>query len=238
MKHINQPVAIVTGAGSGIGRVVAVGLGTQGYRVVLVGRRVEQLEQTGDLLDGQGAEWLVIAGDVALTRDRETICSQTLTRFGQVDVIVNNAGLGTCKKLGELSELEVSDLFAVNAIGPIELVRLVLPELIESNGCVVNVASMAIVDPFVGLGIYGCAKAALDGLTRSLHNEYGVRGVRAFTVAPGAVETEMLRSIVAVDILPTEQTLSPEKVAAKVISCINGEIEESSGSTILLQSPS
>lgn len=235
MEHTNQPpVAIITGAGSGIGRAVAVGLGAKGYRVVLVGRRIEPLEAAGHLLGEREVDWITIGADIAQSADRTKIIKQAIASFGQIDVIVNNAGLGTCKSLGDLCEAEIQDLFSVNAVGPIELVRLALPELIKAKGCVVNVASMAIVDPFVGLGVYGCAKAAIDGLTRALHNEYGEQGVRAYTVAPGAVETEMLRSIVSAAILPTDQTLSPEQVAGKIVACITGEVAEASGSTIFV----
>ncbi len=238
MEHTNQPpVAIVTGAGSGIGRAVAIGLEAKGYAVVLVGRRSSPLEETGKLLGEQGVDWLAIGADIAQSTDRTEIINQTISGFGRIDAIVNNAGLGTCKSIGDLCETEIQDMFSVNAIGPIELVRLAIPELIKANGCVVNVASMAIVDPFVGLGVYGCTKAAIDGLTRALHNEYNEQGVRAYTVAPGAVETEMLRSIVSKDMLPTAQTLSPEQVAGKIIACIAGDAAEASGSTILMNSP-
>ena len=237
MDHSKSPVAIVTGAGSGIGRAVAVGLGAKGYRVVLVGRREDPLIDTSEKLGEQGRDWIAVAGDIAQSEDRSAMIRQTISSFGQIDAIVNNAGLGTCKLLGDLSQSEILDLFAVNATGPIDLARLALPELIKSKGCVVNVASMAIVDPFVGLGIYGCAKAAIDGLTRAVRNEYGEQGVRAFTVAPGAVETDMLRSIVSAEILPNELTLSPEQVAAKIIACITVEVSEPSGSTILMNSP-
>ena len=100
----------------------------------------------------------------------------------------------------------------------------------------VNVASIAIVDPFIGLGVYGCAKAAVDGLTRALHNEYNKQGIRAYTIAPGAVETDMLRSIVSKDLLPTDQTLTPQQVAAKIVACITGDVSEESGSTIFVNS--
>jgi len=234
MKNSTQPVAIITGAGSGIGRSTAIGLGAKGYRVVLVGRRTEALDTTGSQLGQHGSDWIAISADIAQSADRSKIVDQTIGPFGRLDAIVNNAGLGTCKSLGDLNENEVQELFSVNAIGPIELVRVALPELIKAKGCVVNVASMAIVDPFVGLGVYGCTKAAIDGLTRALHNEYAQQGIRAFTVAPGAVETEMLRSIVSKEMLPSDQTLSPEQVAGKIIGCITGEVAEGSGSTILM----
>jgi short-subunit dehydrogenase len=230
-------VVIVTGAGSGIGRATAIGLGARGYRVVLVGRRLEPLIETGTAIGQQNIDWIAVRGDLSIGDDRSVIVSRS-NAFGQLGAIVNNAALGTCKALGELSEPEIESLFATNAIAPIELVRLCLDELIETNGCVVNVASVAMLDPFIGLGVYGCTKAAIDGLTRCLHNEYGEFGVRAYTIAPGAVETAMLRSIVSEEMLPTANTLSAEMVAGKIIACITDEASEPSGSTIVLNSPS
>ena len=228
---------MVTGAGSGLGRAVAIGLGAQGYSVILVGRKLENLEETGQIIWQQHrSDSHPVSIDITSTNERNWLIDEIYAAYGRLDALVNCAGIGTCKAIGELSEAEILELFKVNAIGPIELARLALPELIKSKGCVINVASMAIVDPFVGLGIYGCTKAALDGLTRALHNEYGEQGVRAYTVAPGAVETEMLRSIVSTDLLPTDQTLSPEQVAGKIIACITGDVAEASGSTILLKS--
>ena len=237
MNLSNQPVAIVTGAGSGIGRAASLGLAAKGYRVVLVGRRREALAQTAQRLGQDRKDWLAITGDITQSTDCSAIITQTIECFGQIDAIVNNAGLGTCHPLAELSESQIMDLFLVNAIGPINFVRLALPELIRVSGCVVNIASVAIVDPFIGLGVYGCTKAAVDGLTRTIHNEYGKQGVRAYTIAPGAVETEMLRSIVSKEMLPTANTLSAETVAGKIIACITGEVNDPSGSTIVVNSP-
>jgi len=231
-----NPVVIITGGGSGIGRSAAISLGKQGFRVVLAGRKLEKLEETGELLDKHSVDWVAIPGDIADAQARHDLIAGTLDEYGQINAIVNNAGLGTCKLLGELSGQEVEDLFAVNTIGPIELVRIAIPELIRSGGCVVNIASIAIVDPFVGLGVYGCAKAAIDGLTRALHNEYGNQGVRAYTIAPGAVETQMLRSIVSEELLPKDLTMMPERIAELITDCITGQSDQGSGSTILVKS--
>ena len=106
----------------------------------------------------------------------------------------------------------------------------------ERAGCVVNITSMAVVDPFPGLAVYAASKAALDSLTRSIHNEGADHGIRAYSVAPGAVETEMLRTIVTEEQLPTEQTLAPAQIAEVVADCIAGTCAEPSGSSLLVPS--
>lgn len=236
MDDTHSPVAIVTGAGSGIGREIAKLLAMRGYRVALVGRRLDALDETGEML-GDGA-WVSIQADVGVSAHREQIVHKAINAFGRIDAVVNNAGFGAMGRLGEMSLETIEEVFAVNAIGAIDLVRLALPELIKRKGCVVNIASIAIVDPFDGLGVYGCAKSALDGLTRCVHNEYHQQGVRAFTIAPGAVETAMLRSIVSRDDLPTAMTLTPLSVAEKTVSCVLGECDEPSGTTLMMESPS
>jgi short-subunit dehydrogenase len=237
MKKSEQPVVIVTGSGSGIGKAVALGLGIKGYRIALVGRSMDSLVATGKELDKLGADWIPVQADIGNSAGPSVIFHQVKESMGRIDGVINNAGLCTCKSLEDLDEAEIAALYAINAIGPTNLVRVLLHELIRTRGCVINVASMAIVDPYVGLGVYGCTKSAIDALTRVVHNEYGEQGVRAFTVAPGAVETRMLRSIVSTEMLPTAQTLTPESVAKKIIDCITGELDEPSGSTIFMNSP-
>lgn len=205
--------------------------------MVLVGRNTHTLEAAGQRIGDEGTDWIAVAADISQTNDRCGLLETALRRFHRIDAIVNNAALGTCKPLGEMSGEEINQLFAVNAVGPVELVKEALPELIERGGCVVNIASMAIVDPFPGLGVYGCTKAAIDALTRCLHIEYGDQGVRAYTVSPGAVETRLLRTIVSEEDLPASHTLAPERVAAQIVACVVGACDEPSGSTIVMVSP-
>ncbi len=233
MSKSSQSVVIITGAGSGIGRACAILLAKSGYRVALVGRRRENLEQTKDLIEDQD-QALVIEADLSKTFDRQKIVDETITHFGRIDAVINNAGIGTHKVLADLSNNEIESLFAINSIGPIDLVRVALPELIINKGAVINVASVAISDPFVGLGVYGASKCAIDGLTRGIHNEYHDQGVRAWTLAPGAVETDMLRGIVSKEDLPTELTLTPERIAQEIRSFLDGTHPEPSGSTVFI----
>ncbi len=236
MESTSKNVVIVTGAGSGIGRALSVQLNESGYRVVLVGRRQDKLDETAALLEnGDQSDWVTVAANVTSAADRQRITNRTIESFGRIDALVNNAALGTSKLVGDLSSAEIQALFEVNSIGPIELTRLTLPSLLEHNGCVVNIGSVAMIDPFVGLGVYGCSKAAIDGFTRALHNEYNHQGIRAYTIAPGAVETDMLRSIVSKADLPSDATLTPEKVADKILRCITDETDEPSGSSIVIR---
>jgi len=227
-------VAIVTGAGSGVGEQVAVQLSERGYRCVLVGRGVEKLERVGKGLD---SEWIAVGGDVGLDGDRARIVEAAMGRFGRVDVLVNNAGVAVFCKMGEMTSEEMEGMFAVNAVGPVDLARRVIGQMAErGSGVVVNVSSMAQVDPFDGLGVYGCTKGAIGVLAKAVANEYGEMGVRGYSICPGAIETGMLRSFVSEEMLPTDLTLSAGDVAGRIVGLVTGEFGAENGAMIEMPS--
>ena len=104
--------------------------------------------------------------------------------------------------------------------------------LTQHGGCVVNVSSVSTVDPFPGLSIYAATKAALESLTRSIAIEGRDHGIRAFSLVLGAIETDMLRSIVTEAQYPRSQTLEPQDVAVVVMDCVTGRLDSQSGGVI------
>ena len=227
----DRPVSIVTGAGSGIGRAIALRLAKLGP-VVLVGRRGKPLRETGSLIGQEDRDWLAISADISEEDDRECVIESTLEHFGRIDHLINNAAIGTCASLCELREQQIEKLIRINLTAPLMLTRLALPHLAKQNGCVVSIGSRAAIDPFPGLGTYGCTKSGLEALARSIASEY--TDVRAFTVHPGAVETEMLRSIVSSDDLPTDQVLVPDDIAVEVEGFVLSKRPEPSGASIVV----
>jgi len=230
-KESERPVHIITGAGSGIGRAIATRLAAHGP-VVLVGRRPEPLHETGSDLGQMDSDWIAVPADIAKAEDRHRIIDETLRAFGRIDCLVNNAAIGTCASLAELSERKIDELITVNLNAPILLTRLALSHLEKNNGCVISIGSRAAIDPFPGLGTYGCTKAGLEALARCIASEYP--SVRAYTVHPGAVETDMLRSIVSADDLPSDQVLVPDDIAIGVEGFVLGTRDEPSGSSVVL----
>lgn len=227
----DRPVSIVTGAGSGIGRAIAVRLGRLGP-VVLVGRRGKPLRETGALIGEEERDWLAISADISERDDRECLVESTIEQFGRVDYLINNAAIGTCAPLRELSEQQIEQLIRINLTAPLLLTRLSLPHIERSSGCVVSIGSVAASDPFPGLGTYGCTKSGLEGLARSIAAEYP--SVRAYTVHPGAVETAMLRSIVSKDDLPSHQVLLPDAIASTVEDFVLNTRPEPSGGSVVV----
>jgi len=231
---MSKPVAIITGAGSGVGTQIAHQLHDKGYACVLVGRTKDKLDAVAQDL---GEDTLVIQADVSSNDDRAKIISETLDALGQIDALVNNAGLAISTPLDRHSPEDMEQLFRVNGFGPVDLARRALGPMTEAkSGVIVSVASMANFDPFPGLGLYGCSKAALSVLPKAIVNEYGKKGIKAFTVCPGAIETGMLRGMYSEKVLPTSNTLDPADVATRVVSCVTGDCEEESGSIIKMPS--
>ena len=230
MADENGLVAIVTGAGSGVGEQIVTRLSSRGYRCVLVGRTREKLERVGAGLEG---EWIAVAADVGDDADRARIVDVAMNRFGRIDVLVNNAGVAEFCRMGEMSSEQLNSMFAVNAVGPIDLARRVINQMAErGSGVVVSVSSIAQFDPFDGLGVYGCTKGAIGVLSKAIVNEYGDRGMRAYTLCPGAIETGMLRSFVSEEMLPTSATLSAGDVADRVVGMVTGECGEGNGAVV------
>lgn len=232
------PVAIVTGAGSGIGRAVTCLLAAAGWRVALVGRGRAALDRVAQETGSSATErMLVLAKDVSRPADARAIVDETVARWGRLDAIVNNAGTAPLCDVAATDEALLAQVFAVNAFGPAIIVARAWPIFDrQRSGVIVNVSSMAAVDPFPGFFVYAASKAAVASLVRSVAREGATIGVRAYAVAPGAVETPMLRAIVSAKELPPSATLEPEAVARVIVDCILGRRAEPSGSTIEMPS--
>lgn len=240
------PVAIVTGAGSGIGRATAVMLAQRGYAVVLVARTLDALEKTAELCPAGGGESLCVAADVSEAEAATEIVDCALARFGRIDALVNNAGLAPLLPIGKTTPEVIDDVFAVNALGPAYLIAACWAVFARQHAegrvgalgqRVVNTSTMATADPFPGFFAYAAAKASVNLMAKSVAKEGRAIGVKGFAVAPGAVETPMLRAILPATALPTSKCLTPEAVATVIVSCLMGERDGENGETIFLASP-
>lgn len=234
MAEAATKTAIVTGAGSGIGLAAARMLYERGYRVMLVGRNRAKLEQASAEL----SDSIVFPADLSQGAEAQRMIDEGAGLLGRIDVLVNNAGWTPLKPLGAHLAEDIEQVFRINAIGPCVAIARLFPILLkQGGGCIVNVSSMATVDPFPGLFAYAAAKASLNLMVKSCVNEGKKKGIRAFAVAPGAVETALLRSMFPEAALPKSRTLSPERVAEVIIECIEGKREKDLGGTILVPSP-
>ncbi len=183
-------VAIVTGAGTGIGEAAARLFAERGADVVLVGRRREKLDEVAAAVESAGRRALPLAEDLADHAAPRRIVESTLERLGRLDVLVNNAASFALGPVGEFGLEAFDDTVAVNIRAPFLLVEEALPALRESPAAaIVNVSSAAAAVQRSGQALYGLTKAALEHLTRSLAVELGPEGIRVNCIQPGPTDT-------------------------------------------------
>jgi NAD(P)-dependent dehydrogenase (short-subunit alcohol dehydrogenase family) len=218
--------AVVTGAGSGVGRAVAIALAQQNWNLALVGRREPALRETVRLAgEIAAADCLVCPGDVGNAAVVEAIARQTLGRFGQVDVLVNAAGTNVPQRsLQVLNEENYRRLLDTNLHGAYYCLQAFLPAMRERrSGTIVNIVSDAgkQASPKAGAA-YVISKFGLAGLTQSINAEERANGIRACAIFPGDIDTPIL------DLRPVppppearQKMLRPEDVAACVLLAIN-----------------
>jgi NAD(P)-dependent dehydrogenase (short-subunit alcohol dehydrogenase family) len=166
------------------------------------------------------------------------IVREAVKRFGRIDGLVNNAGLAPLTPIEETTAESLQHVFEVNTLGTGRLILAAWPVMRKQrSGVIVNVSSMAAVDPFPGFFAYASAKAGVELMARSCATEGEEHGIRAYAVAPGAVETPMLRSIIDEEMVPPERTLSADTVAEVIVGCVLATRAEKSGETIRVPSP-
>ncbi|MBX3358842.1 MAG: SDR family oxidoreductase [Phycisphaeraceae bacterium] len=235
-SHSSAPVAIITGAGSGIGQCAALRLAELGYRLVLVGRRLERLEHTIELLPPGPAEACAVAADLSCgPAASQAVIAAAIERFGRIDTLVNNAGAAPRHPIPGHTAEEIEQTFQLNSVAPACLIALAWPHLAAGRaGCIINISSMASTDPFDGFFAYAATKAAVNMLAHVAAKEGREAGIRAFAIAPGAVETETLRALFPPSVVPRGQCLSPGDIADVIVDCITGKRDAQNGTTIFV----
>lgn len=230
-----SPVAIITGAGSGIGRQTAILLAERGWRLVLAGRRRGALEETAAMLDGES---LVACADVADPAQAAGLVDAALAGFGRLDALVNNAGWAPLAPIDRSDAPFTAAVFAVNAFGPGAAIARAWPVFVaQRSGRIVNLSTLGTADPFPGFFAYAAAKSAAESMVRSCAVEGRDHGIRAFAIAPGAVETDMLRANFSEAALPASKCLSAGAVAGVIVACLAGERDHDNGKVIYLPGP-
>jgi len=189
-----RPVAVVTGAGRGIGREIAIGLAGAGADVVLAGRDPATLAETAKIAAAAGAATACIRTDVTSEEDVAALAAGTAERFGDTDVLVANSGVGgPSGALWELDRADWDETFAVNVTGVFLSARAFLPAMLErGSGSIMVIGSMTGKRPLWGRTPYAASKLALVGLVRTLALETASSGVRVNLVSPGPVEGERM----------------------------------------------
>lgn len=185
-------VVLITGASSGIGETTARTFARNGWCVSMAARRIERLEQIRDEIEAEGGKAFAIQADVMEDEDIEGMVQQSIDHWGQIDLLLNNAGFGRFGWLENLDPTrEIRNQIQVNLLGTILTSRAVLPHMIErKSGHIINMASMAGLVATPTYTIYAASKFGVRGFTQSLRREVSVWGIKVSAVFPGGVVTE------------------------------------------------
>lgn len=190
-------VALITGAGNGIGRAAALTFAKYGAKVVAVDRDSASAERVAATIKQQGGEAHPVTADVTRSADVQAYVKAALDAYGRIDCFFNNAGIeGAVKPLAEYDEAVFDQVINVNVKGVFLGLRHVLPVLIkQKSGAVVNTASIAGLVGTPGMGAYVASKHAVIGLTKAASGEVARAGVRVNAVCPGPIDTRMIHAL-------------------------------------------
>ena len=195
---LKDKIAVITGGGWGLGRVIALACAREGADLVLASRSVEALQETRAEVESLGREALIVPTDIRRENSVRNLAEQVLARFGHIDILVNNTGItGPTAPLWEITPAEWEETFAVNVTGAYLCCRAFLPSMIERrSGSILFISSMTGKRPLFGRSPYAAGKLALVGLARTLAWETGPYGIRVNVISPGPIEGERVERVI------------------------------------------
>jgi NADP-dependent 3-hydroxy acid dehydrogenase YdfG len=233
MKRLENKIALITGGGSGIGRGIALAIAQEGANIVVCGRRKQKLDETISLVRELNVEGLAIQADISIDLDVQRVVQQTLNHFGQIDILINNAGVFMGKQVYQTEPDDWDKVMAINLRGVFLLTRRVLPYMRERrSGHIINISSESGMDYYDGDGVYGTSKHALNAFNEYVQRENQDFNIRVNAICPGMVVTEMTENDQG---LIHDRCLYPEDIADLVIWLVTRRQNIKIGTPILFQ---
>lgn len=183
-------IALITGAGSGIGRATAILFAREGARVALVGRTTAKLQQVASEIGLDDSRVFWVAADLSRREEAGKAVNSSAEHFGGLDIVINNAGISRLRRLLEVDEALIDELFAHNVKNPLWVAQFAIPWLTRrGGGAIVNISTSLAIKPTPGFAAYAMSKAAVDLLTLGLAMEHSGDRIRVNTICPAVVET-------------------------------------------------
>ncbi|HKI35018.1 MAG TPA: SDR family oxidoreductase [Gemmataceae bacterium] len=225
-KQLQARRIVITGGSGGIGQCLAEEAARRGARLILAARSADKLRQLADRLTAQGGEVLAVTADVTSDADRRLIIDTAVRRFGGLDVLINNAGIGSFGHFAESSEAVLRQIMEVNFFAPAELIRLAIPFL--RNGvqpAIVNVSSMCGRRGVPAWPEYSASKFALCGLTEALRGEMARFDIDVLLIVPGLTRTDLMAHLLRNEgrmkiAAAMDKGLTPEETAAGILEAL------------------
>jgi 3-oxoacyl-[acyl-carrier protein] reductase len=215
MSALQNKVALVTGAGRGIGSAIALALATAGCRVVLTSRTAAHLDAVQRDIEGSGGQAVTVPADLACDEDVDRLLTESQKVFGAVDILINNAGWGKKSTIARANVHDWDQTLRVNLRAPMLLTRSVLPPMIErQGGAIINISSVSGKSGEAGSSAYAASKFGMIGFTQSLYEEVREYGIKVSVILPGFVDTPMIPPVKHLD---RSKMIRPEDVADAVL---------------------
>lgn len=224
---LQDKVAIVTGASKGIGYSIAHFFAAAGANVVINSRNQDMLDEAAGKLRSRGYQVTGIANNIGYPDQRQNLIEKTVERYGQIDILVNNAAASPVFCPIQETEMGVFDkILDVNLKAPYELSKLSFPYLKQSsNASIINISSIGAISPEKGLGLYSISKAALISMTKTFAKEWGEFNIRVNAICPGLIKTHFSESLWSdekmrehfMDRLPLKRLGNEEEIGAMAL---------------------
>ena len=193
MKSLNGKVALVTGAGRGIGKAVALALAKEGCRVILTARSTAQLEHVNKEIMQSGGSAAIVPADLARDDDVERLAQESGRAYGPVDILINNAGWGKRASVVRTKIEDLDQTLRVNLRAPVLLAKYLVPPMIEKgDGAVINIGSVSGKSGEANGAAYSASKFGLIGFTQSLYEEVREHSIKVSVILPGFVDTPLI----------------------------------------------